>query len=35
VIQVGPEFAVLHTNPLDEFIMATPAIVDGSLIIRT
>ena len=35
VIQAGPDFAVLHTNPLDEFTMATPAIVDGSVIIRT
>ena len=33
VIQAGPDFAVLHTNPLDEFTMATPAIVDGSVII--
>ena len=35
VIKAGPEFEVLHTNTLDEFTMATPAIVDGSLLIRT
>ncbi len=35
VIQAGPEFEILGTNSLDEFSMATPAIVRGSLIIRT
>ncbi len=35
VIQAGPEFKVLGKNPLDEMCMATPAIVRGSLIMRT
>ena len=35
VIRAGSDFEVLHTNHLDEFTMATPAIVDASLIIRT
>ena len=35
VIEAGPEFRVLAENPLDEFTMATPAILDDSLIIRT
>jgi hypothetical protein len=35
VIQPGPEFKVLRTNPLDEMVLATPAIVRGSLIVRT
>ena len=35
VIESGPEFRVLAENPLDEFTMATPAILDDSLIIRT
>ncbi len=35
VIRAGAEFEVLHTNHLEDFTMATPAIVDGSLIIRT
>ena len=35
VIQAGPEFEVLRTNSLNEMSLATPAIVRGSLIIRT
>jgi outer membrane protein assembly factor BamB len=35
VIQAGPQFKVLGKNSLDEMCMATPAIVRGSLVIRT
>jgi outer membrane protein assembly factor BamB len=35
VLQAGPEFKLLGKNPLDEFTLATPAIADGSLFIRT
>ena len=35
VIEAGPEFRVVARNPLDEFTMATPAVLDDSLIIRT
>jgi outer membrane protein assembly factor BamB len=35
VVQAGPEFKVLSKNSLDEMCMATPAIAEGSLIIRT
>ena len=35
VIEAGPDFRILAENPLDEFTMATPAILDDSLIIRT
>ena len=35
VIQAGPEYEVLGSNALDEMAMATPAIADGSLFIRT
>ena len=35
VIQAGTEFKVLGKNSLDELCMATPAIVRGSLIMRT
>ena len=35
VIEAGPQFRILAVNPLDEFTMATPAILDDSLIIRT
>ena len=35
MIKAGPEFEILHTNELDEFSMATPAITRGSLLIRT
>jgi outer membrane protein assembly factor BamB len=35
VVQAGREFKVLGKNPLDEFTLATPAIANGSLFIRT
>jgi outer membrane protein assembly factor BamB len=35
VIQAGPEFKLLNRNGLDEMCLATPAIANGSLIIRT
>ena len=35
VVEAGPEFRVLAENPLGEFTMATPAILDDGLIIRT
>lgn len=35
VIQAGPEFKVIGKNPLDEFTLATPAIANGSLFMRT
>ena len=35
VLQPGPEFKVLHKNSLNEMALATPAIVRGSLIMRT
>lgn len=34
-IQPGPEFKVLAKNPLDQMVMATPAVVRGSLLVRT
>ena len=35
VIQAGPEFKVIGQNSLDEFTMASPAIHQNSLLIRT
>jgi len=35
VIQAGPEFKQLGKNSLDEMTLATPAIANGSLIVRT
>ncbi len=35
VIRAGPEYELLGTHPLGELCMATPAIVDGGLIVRT
>lgn len=35
VIKAGPEFEILHTNPLDELCIATPSVVDGKLLVRT
>ena len=35
VIKAGPTFEMLGKNSLDEMAMATPAIVRGSVIIRT
>ncbi|MDO8793149.1 MAG: PQQ-binding-like beta-propeller repeat protein [Vicinamibacterales bacterium] len=34
-IQPGPEFKVLAKNPLNQMVMATPAIARGSLFVRT
>ena len=35
VIKAGPDFDVLHENDLDETCIATPAIAQGKLFIRT
>jgi outer membrane protein assembly factor BamB len=35
VIQAGPEFKVLATNSLGEMTLASPAVANGSVIIRT
>ncbi|MDA1315802.1 MAG: hypothetical protein O2968_20970 [Acidobacteria bacterium] len=35
VIEAGPEFKVAGTNSLGEMTMASPAIADGSLYVRT
>jgi outer membrane protein assembly factor BamB len=35
VVKAGPEFELLATNALDDFIMATPAISNGALIVRS
>ena len=35
VVQTGPEFKLLTTNAMDEVCMATPAISEGMLFIRT
>lgn len=35
VIEAGPQFRVLGKNSLDEMTLATPAVAQGSLIIRT
>jgi outer membrane protein assembly factor BamB len=35
IVAAGPEYKILNKNGLDEMIMATPALVRGSLIIRT
>jgi outer membrane protein assembly factor BamB len=35
VVQAGPEFKVLGKNPLGEMSLATPAVANGSVIIRT
>ena len=35
VVQAGPKFAVLGKNSLEEMCMATPAIAQGSLLVRT
>ena len=35
VIRAGVKYELLGTNSLDEFTMATPAIIDDSLILRT
>ena len=35
VVAAGPEYKLLGKNSLDEMTMATPAISNGSLIVRT
>ena len=35
VIQAGPEFRILSRNPLDDLIMATPAISQDMILFRT
>ena len=35
VVQAGPEFKLLGKNSLNEMPLATPAVVRGSLIVRT
>jgi len=35
VMKAGPEFELLGTNALNEWTLATPAIANGSLIVRT
>ena len=35
VVQAGPEFKLLATNPLDDISMATPAISEGVLYFRS
>jgi hypothetical protein len=37
VLRAGDKFELLHTNKLhsDDMCMATPALVDGRLLIRT
>ena len=35
VVRAGPEFELLGTNSLNEMALATPAVVRGSLILRT
>ena len=35
VVRAGPEFELLATNSMDEIVMATPAISEGSIFFRT
>ena len=35
VVQGGPEFKILGKNSLDQMPLATPAVLRGSLIVRT
>jgi outer membrane protein assembly factor BamB len=35
VVRAGREFSVVRTNPLNDVVFATPALVPGSLIFRT
>jgi outer membrane protein assembly factor BamB len=35
VVKAGPEFQLLAVNPLDDYVMATPAISNGSLFVRS
>ena len=35
VLRAGPESELLATNVMDEVVMATPAISDGLMVVRT
>lgn len=35
VVKAGPEFEILETNPLDELCLASPAIANGRVLLRT
>lgn len=35
VVEAGPEFKVLRTNRLEELCLASPAVADGKLLLRT
>ena len=35
VVRAGPQYEVLGTNAMGEVVMATPAISDGVLLVRT
>jgi outer membrane protein assembly factor BamB len=35
VVKAGPEFELLAVNPIDDYVMATPAISNGSLFVRS
>ncbi len=35
MVRAGPEYELLATNEMNEVVMATPAISDGLLIVRT
>jgi outer membrane protein assembly factor BamB len=35
VVKAGPEFQLLAVNKMDDYVMATPAISNGSLLVRT
>ena len=34
VVKAGPKFELLATNDMGEVLMATPAIVDGTILVR-
>ena len=35
VVKAGPDFELLETNSLNEWTLATPAVANGSVIVRT
>ena len=35
VVQAGPKYELLAENPMGEIVMATPAISDGMIFVRT
>ena len=35
VVKAGPTFELLAVNPTDDYVMATPAVSNGSLFIRS